>query len=860
MKEYVAETGGRYTYSDDILNLQELALSMSTIFDGCSDFIISGCTVEGSTISPGYVWLGGKVRRFEGVTDAVFPYYIYESNRHESVVYANEVNKRGRTCYLCAAGKTVPTTADPVTGKIPATIEVRADYAPRFIDKFFGRYAVLLETPFQRQTIKKDLVLAGVFTANKEINSKTAVSVSGENGYSLKGIVKSDGNASLGAYLNGLLVNEIVIRTDGTFSFMKQGKELARVTGDGISYGTSLSDNSRIGAIHIQGCDIYNTQDVTDEGTIRINYYGVEGGGTKFRDFAVYDGKLSLTPIFKVVGKSATAQVNGLFSVNSAGRGIDLCNTAYTKDDTKLLNTLSWKDSAGAVIATVGFDTADSYRFVVRNALGDIVIAPLGSVDIIGTLKVNGKSVADTYVTVTTYTSGMNGKVDKVDGKQLSTEDFTTEYKRKLDAISTGGITEGGTGYVTSGAVAEALKTKLSADQNLRDVVDKGAARTALDVYSKPESQEVFLQISEGLQELVRLTADEINGMTPEEASALKAQRQAAVRATLDAEKGGTGELKLTKTSNLSDLPDKSKARKNLEVYSKTEVDGMMAGKLGTDSAYQGVVFTPEFRDKLINIETGSFAYVDTDGKSHTQVEGYVTTSAVVKELKKKANWLLDGYNATELATIAKNLEFYAKSVADGRFARMENLFQDYITYLVGQGNSTTQAQQILREKLNLLSKDEIVKDYLRKDAKLTDLVLGTTEAQRQVCRTLGAAFATDYQPLLVDTGWLQMENSGQGTDTRNFFVRQIGNIVSIQGEINTAKRDGSNWGGVIAMIPNKIQPPKYSVRCTAANWNDDHKYNRGSSFTIYGGSRKVQLYERGFYNVDCQLNFTYFV
>jgi hypothetical protein len=454
----------------------------------------------------------------------------------------------------------------------------------------------------------------------------------------------------------------------------------------------------------------------------------------------------------------------------------------------------------------------------------------------------------------------MNGKVDKVDGKQLSTEDFTTEYKRKLDAISTGGITEGGTGYVTSGAVAEALKTKLSADQNLRDVMDKGAARTALDVYSKPESQEVFLQISEGLQELVRLTADEVNNLTPEQAQALKAERQAAVRATLDAEKGGTGEQKLTKTSNLSDLADKSKARRNLEVYSTTEIDNMMAGKLGTDSAYQGIIFTSEMRDKLNNIETGAFAYTDHEGKSHAQVEGYVLTSAIVKELKKKANWLLDGYNANELITIAKNLEFYAKSVADGRFARMENLFQDYINYLVAQGKTSAQAQALLREKLNLLSKDEIVKDYLRKDAKLTDLVLGRAESQRQVCRTLGAAFAEDYQPLLIDTGWMQMENSGQGTDTRNLFVRQIGSIVSIQGEINTAKRDGSNWGGVIAMIPNKIQPPKYSVRCTAANWNDDHKYNRGSSFTIYGGQRKLQLYERGFYNVNCQLNFTYFV
>ena len=77
-----------------------------------------------------------------------------------------------------------------------------------------------------------------------------------------------------------------------------------------------------------------------------------------------------------------------------------------------------------------------------------------------------------------------------------------------------------------------------------------------------------FWKVSEGLKELVRLTADEISGLTAEEAAELKAKRQAAVRDTLDAEKKGTGELKLAKTSNLSDLPDKGKARKNLEVYS----------------------------------------------------------------------------------------------------------------------------------------------------------------------------------------------------------------------------------------------------------------------------------------------------
>ena len=858
MKEYVAEPGGRYTYSDDILNLQELALSLSAIFDGCSDFIISGCEPDGANISPGYVWLGGKVRRFEGATDAAYPYYIYETNRHESVVYANDTNKRGRTCYLCAGSASVPDTEDSVTGKLPAFIEIQEEYAPRFIDKFFGRYAVLLDTPFARQTVKKDLVLAGTFTGQKEIASKTAVSVSGENGYMLKGIVKSDGSASLGAYLSGLLINEIVIRTDGTFSFMKQGKELARVTEDGLSYGTSLSDTARIGALRIEGGDIFNTADVTDAGCVRINYHGQDGGATKYRDFAVHDGKA--VPILKVIGKSATAEVVGLLSVRSAGRGIELCNTAYTKEDPKLTNLFSWRDSAGAAIASIGYDTTDSFRFIMRNTLGDIILSPLGGVDILGTLRINGQSVADTYMTIAACTQGLSGKVDKVAGKQLSSEDFTSEYRKKLDAITTGTLDGGGTGYVTSAAVSEALKMKLSADENLLDVMDKAAARRNLDVYSKADAGGVFLKISEGLQELVRLSADEINGLTAEEAAALKADKQAAIRETLDAERRGTGELKLAKSSNLSDVQDKSKARSNLDLYSKTEIDRMLAGKLSTDAAYQGVVFTAELQDKLLAIKTGSFAYTDEEGKSHAQVEGYLTTSQVVKQLKLKADRLMAGYNTSEQDTVAANLNLYTRSVADGRFARVESLFQDYVTYLVSQGKTTAQAQQLLRERLNLLSRDETVRDYLRKDARLTDLALGGTEAQRQVCRTLGAAFAADYQPVLADTGWLQMAGSGSGTDTRGFFVRQIGNIVSIQGYINTARRDGSNWGGIVALIPNTIQPPRYSVRCTAADWNDDHKYNRGSSFVIYGGSRKVQLFERGMYNVNVELNFTYFI
>ena len=154
-------------------------------------------------------------------------------------------------------------------------------------------------------------------------------------------------------------------------------------------------------------------------------------------------------------------------------------------------------------------------------------------------------------------------------------------------------------------------------------------------------------------------------------------------------------------------------------------------------------------------------------------------------------------------------------------------------------------------------SKD-LADNYVRRDKKLSDLALPDDDARKLACKNLGAAYAADYQPKLLDTGWLQMSNSGSGTDTSKLFVRQIGSIVCIQGRINTARRDGSNEGGIVAVIPNKVEPPKYGLRTTMAHWNDDHKYNRGSSFTIDAGSRYVRIYERGMYNTEINIHFSY--
>ena len=220
----------------------------------------------------------------------------------------------------------------------------------------------------------------------------------------------------------------------------------------------------------------------------------------------------------------------------------------------------------------------------------------------------------------------------------------------------------------------------------------------------------------------------------------------------------------------------------------------------------------------------------------------------------------MDGYNSSEKESVAANIGVYTKTVADNKFAALDQLFQDYITYLVKTGKTTAQAQQMMRDKLDVFSKKEVTDAYLTKGGKLSDLALPNADAKKLACRNLGAAYAEEYQTKLFDTGWLQMSNSGSGTDTRQLFIRQIGNIVSIQGVINTASRDGGNMGGIVAVIPNQIQSPKYGLRCTHADFNDDHKYNRGAWFKIFAGGRNIHIYEKGWYGAVTEINFTYFV
>ena len=174
MKEFSAQTGGRYTYVDDIVNLQELSLAFASIFNNCDNFIISGCEISGTSISEGYVYINGKIRRFTGVSGiTTWPQYIYESNKTETVAYASGSDKVGRNVYGCAIAKTVPTTLDPLTGATPSFIKLTSGGGLTMNDALFGKYALLLKSAAGQQTV------SDIITFNNNVNVNGALTTKG---------------------------------------------------------------------------------------------------------------------------------------------------------------------------------------------------------------------------------------------------------------------------------------------------------------------------------------------------------------------------------------------------------------------------------------------------------------------------------------------------------------------------------------------------------------------------------------------------------------------------------------------------------------------------------------------------------
>lgn len=395
MKEFSAQTGGRYTYVDDIINLQELALAFGELFDECDNFIVSGCAVSGTSIGSGYVYLNGKLRYFSGATGITqWPQYIYETNKKESVAYASGSDKVGRTIYGCACGPTVPVSVDEVTGNTPVALSITQSGGLLMKDAFVGKYALLLNPAKGTQTVNgvvkfsNDVNINGLLAALADMeirsgNTSCRVGYNSSHNLTIKSTTANGNNYS-------------VVMKDGVGIEFYVNGTLKMTIGDSITFNTSYNTNaSTVGSIKTTGTHVHNSSTATDNGELNLNMIGYNGGTTYFRDTYIGNGKGK--SVISVKGSDSSVLISGVTTVASSGlEGIVLL-ASLPKTNMALQKSVIWKDSNKDVMASIGYlDTANQIFSIINN-VSDIVITGASCVSIGPAIKEGGVLLSQKY-------------------------------------------------------------------------------------------------------------------------------------------------------------------------------------------------------------------------------------------------------------------------------------------------------------------------------------------------------------------------------------------------------------------------------------------------------------------------------
>lgn len=448
MKEFSAQTGGRYTYADDLENLQDLALAFAQIFDDCDNFIISGCEIASGAIGAGYVYLNGKLRYFSGATDiASWPQYIYEANSTESVAYESGGAKTGRNIYGCAIAKTVPVVKDELTGKALQSILITAKGGLRMKDAFIGKYALLLNSSSGAQTVNSVVNFAnavnanGDFTANKSVTIKSG-SIKTELSYNGSTFnLKYTGNAN----------NYHLSLVDGIgFQFYVNGVLAAVIGASSITFHKPIAANEgTFGGLVLTGNQIYQgTASATGE--ISINLHGYQGGNSQFRNTHIGNGKGKV--LFSVLGSEGSVNMFGATKIEAGTTDGLILKANALKDQNSLTNAISWRDSANVVMARVGFLNTTDQIFSISAPSYNLNIGGYRTVNIGPAIMENGVLLSEKYVTKTYLNSVLNGKIDSSDVYDQAEAD-------QRFALKSGGLAQ----FVTPSLSAEACRSQIGA-------------------------------------------------------------------------------------------------------------------------------------------------------------------------------------------------------------------------------------------------------------------------------------------------------------------------------------------------------------------------------------------------------------
>lgn len=411
MKEFSAQTGGRYTYADDLENLQDLALAFAQIFDDCDNFIVSGCEISGSAISAGYVFLNGKLRYFSGSTGITsWPQYIYEANSTENIPYESGGSKVGRNIYGCAIAKTVPVKQDELTGKALQSIAIPSTGGLRMKDAFIGKYALLLNPASGSQTVNsivsflKALNVNGDLTANRSVIIKSGA-IKTEFGYS---------GSTLNIKYTGTTDNYRLSLIDGVgFHFYVNEALIATIGDSSITFSEPIAaSKGTFGGLVLTGNQIYQgtANTVSD---ININVHGYNGGDTQFRNTNIGNGKGKT--ILNVTGDEGSVNIFGVTKIEAGASDGLILKANVTKSNNSLTNAISWRDSTDAVMARIGFLNTTDQVFSIAVPSYNLHFVGHTTVNIGPAIMENGTLLSEKYVLATNFTTALSKKANVAD-------------------------------------------------------------------------------------------------------------------------------------------------------------------------------------------------------------------------------------------------------------------------------------------------------------------------------------------------------------------------------------------------------------------------------------------------------------
>lgn len=195
MRELVFNTGGRKLFNDDLRDLQDLAKSFESLYADYEPFAVSGLAmtrVSGNTynIGRGYVWLGGRLRLFDGASnvDLSTPKFINVRDSEESREYNDTAQKTAVVNYGCVLSTTTLGAVNSL--RIEAGGRVR-----RYVSDVLGSQLLLLNPVTSLQTVSGNVRFSGNVTVSGTTtlgtvnadNVKAADTVSAEKSLTLAG-------------------------------------------------------------------------------------------------------------------------------------------------------------------------------------------------------------------------------------------------------------------------------------------------------------------------------------------------------------------------------------------------------------------------------------------------------------------------------------------------------------------------------------------------------------------------------------------------------------------------------------------------------------------------------------------------